>query len=59
MQGIQVLDQACGDQPNLQLSKVLFVVGNDSNFNPLVTAIESKGYSVAVNSAPGSEIKNR
>ncbi|XP_058182578.1 DEAD-box ATP-dependent RNA helicase 5 [Rhododendron vialii] len=59
LKGIQVLDQACGDQPNLQLSKVLFVVGNDSNFNPLVTAIESKGYSVAVNSAPGSEIKNR
>lgn len=57
--GIQVLDQARGDELKGQFSKLLFIVGNNSNIHPLVSAIESKGYSVTLNSAPSSEIENR
>ncbi|CAL5363402.1 unnamed protein product [Camellia sinensis] len=58
--GIKVLDQACGDQLRMQLSKVLFIVGKDSNIQELVTAIKSKGYFVSINSGyiSNSEIEN-
>ncbi|KAL7252806.1 hypothetical protein ACSBR1_007380 [Camellia fascicularis] len=59
--GIKVLDQACSDQLRMQLSKVLFIVGKDSNIQELVTAIKSKGYFVSINSGytSNSEIENR
>ncbi|KAL7228560.1 hypothetical protein ACSBR2_007305 [Camellia fascicularis] len=59
--GIKVLDQACGDQLRMQLSKVLFIVGKDSNIQELVTAIKSKDYFVSINSGytSNSEIENR
>lgn len=59
--GIKVLDQACGDQLCMQLSKVLFIVGKDCNNQELVTAIKSKGYFVSINSGytSNSEIENR
>ncbi|CAL5365443.1 unnamed protein product [Camellia sinensis] len=59
--GIKVLDQACRDQLRMQLSKVLFIVGKDSNIQELVTAIKSKGYFFSINSGytSNSEIENR
>ncbi|XP_059628410.1 uncharacterized protein LOC132271141 isoform X2 [Cornus florida] len=48
--GIQILDQACGNQLGPQLSKVLFVVGKGSSFHKLVAAIKLKGYSVSTKS---------
>ncbi|GFZ06037.1 P-loop containing nucleoside triphosphate hydrolases superfamily protein [Actinidia rufa] len=57
--GIQVLDQACGDQLKLHIPKVLFIVGNDSNSHQLVTAIKSKGYFVSINlDYSNSEVEN-
>ncbi|XP_028094041.1 probable ATP-dependent RNA helicase ddx5 [Camellia sinensis] len=58
--GIKVLDQACRDQLRMQLSKVLFIVGKDSNIQELVTAIKSKGYFFSINSGytSNSEIEN-
>ncbi|PSS04967.1 ATP-dependent RNA helicase [Actinidia chinensis var. chinensis] len=59
LKGIQVLDQACGDQLKLRIPKVLFIVGNDSNSHQLVTAIKLKGYFVSINlDYSNSEVEN-
>ncbi|GFS43033.1 P-loop containing nucleoside triphosphate hydrolases superfamily protein [Actinidia rufa] len=60
LKGIQVLDQACGDQLKLHIPKVLFIIGNDSNSHQLVTAIKSKDYFVSTNlDYSNSEVENR
>ncbi|PSR98769.1 ATP-dependent RNA helicase [Actinidia chinensis var. chinensis] len=59
LKGIQVLDQACGDQLKLHILKVLFIIGNDSNSHLLVTAIKSKDYFVSTNlDYSNSEVEN-
>ncbi|KAA8534505.1 hypothetical protein F0562_032022 [Nyssa sinensis] len=50
LQGIQILDQVCGNELGSQLFKVLFVVGKESDFHKLVAATMSKGYFMKANS---------
>jgi hypothetical protein len=58
LQAVQILDQAYGNQPCAQASKVLYVVGKDSMYHKLVAVLKLKGYSISFGSAL-SEVGNR